>query len=186
VQQFILPCPAGACHADATATSTIEAFAREVRMSIWFRPTTLEQVQAMFGGIRDMSSHLDIRLTELGEDYLRGTMPVDERTRQPFGLLHGGASVVLAETLGSTASNLCLDTSKFYAVGQEISANHLRSARFGRVTGTARPVHLGSRSQVWDIRLEDEAGRLTCVSRLTMAVVEAPGKGMTLVPPEQS
>ena len=155
-------------------------------MSIWFRPTTLEQVQAMFGGIRDMSSHLDIRLTELGEDYLRGTMPVDERTRQPFGLLHGGASVVLAETLGSTASNLCLDTSKFYAVGQEISANHLRSARLGRVTGTARPVHLGSRSQVWDIRLEDEAGRLTCVSRLTMAVVEAPGKGMTLVPPEQS
>ncbi len=91
----------------------------------------------------------------------------------------------LAETLGSTASNLCLDTSKFYAVGQEISANHLRSARSGRVTGTARPVHLGGRSQVWDIQLQDEAGRLTCVSRLTMAVIEAPGKGMTLVGTEQ-
>jgi uncharacterized protein (TIGR00369 family) len=110
---------------------------------------------------------------------------VDERTRQPFGLLHGGASVVLAESLGSTASNLCLDTSKFYAVGQEISANHLRSARSGRVTGTARPVHLGGRSQVWDIQLQDEAGRLTCVSRLTMAVIAAPGKGMTLVGTEK-
>jgi len=155
-------------------------------MSIWFRPTTLEQVQNLFGGIRDLSSHLDIRLTELGEDYLRGTMPVDERTRQPYGLLHGGASVVLAETLGSTASNLCLDTRRFYAVGQEINANHLRSTRFGRVTGTARALHLGSRTHVWDIQLEDESGRLTCVSRLTMAVIDAPGKGMVLLAPGQS
>jgi len=155
-------------------------------MSIWFRPTTLEQVQDLFRGIRDLSSHLDIRLTELGDDYLRGTMPVDERTRQPYGLLHGGASVVLAETLGSTASNLCLDTGRFYAVGQEINANHLRSARFGRVTGTARALHLGSRTHVWDIQLEDESGRLTCVSRLTMAVIDAPGKGMVLLDPGQS
>jgi len=150
-------------------------------MSIWFRPTSIEQVNALFGGVRDINLHLDIRLTEVGDDFLRGTMPVDERTRQPYGLLHGGASVVLAETLGSVASNLCLDTSKFYSVGQEISANHLRSARSGRVTGTARPVHLGGRSQVWDIQLHDDAGRLTCVSRLTMAVIEAPGTGMKLV-----
>jgi len=154
-------------------------------MSIWFRPTTIEQVNAMFGKVRDINLHLDIRLTEIGDDFLRGSIPVDERTRQPFGLLHGGASVVLAETLGSVASNLCLDTSKFYSVGQEISANHLRSTRSGRVTGTARPVHLGGRSQVWDIQLRDEAGRLTCVARLTMAVIEAPGKGMTLVGTEQ-
>jgi 1,4-dihydroxy-2-naphthoyl-CoA hydrolase len=154
-------------------------------MSIWFRPTTIEQVNAMFGSVRDINLHLDIRLTEIGDDFLRGSLPVDERPRQPFGLLHGGASVVLAETLGSVASNLCLDTSKFYSVGQEISANHLRSARSGRVTGTARPVHLGGRSQVWDIQLQDEAGRLTCVARLTMAVIAAPGQGMTLVGTEK-
>jgi 1,4-dihydroxy-2-naphthoyl-CoA hydrolase len=154
-------------------------------MNIWFRPTTIEQVQAMFSAVRDINLHLDIRLTEIGDDFLRGSIPVDERTRQPFGLLHGGASVVLAETLGSVASNLCLDTSQFHAVGQETNANHLRSTRSGRVTGTARPVHLGGRSQVWDIQLQDEAGRLTCVSRLTMAVIEAPGKGMTIVASEQ-
>ena len=125
-------------------------------MSIWFRPTTIEQVHATFSGVRDINVHLDIRVTEIGDDFL-----------------------------GSTASNLCLDTSKFYAVGQEISANHLRSARSGRVTGTARPVHLGGRSQVWDIQLQDEAGRLTCVSRLTMAVIAAPGRGMTLVGKEK-
>jgi 1,4-dihydroxy-2-naphthoyl-CoA hydrolase len=142
-------------------------------MSIWFQPTTIEQVNAMFAGVRDISLHLDLRLTEIGDDYLRGTLPVDERTRQPFGLLHGGANVVLAETLGSVASNLVVDSSKFHAVGQEISANHLRSARSGRVTGTARPVYLGGRSQVWDIQIHDEAGKLTCVSRLTMAVIRA-------------
>jgi 1,4-dihydroxy-2-naphthoyl-CoA hydrolase len=131
-------------------------------MSIWFRPTTIEQVNALFAGIRDISLHLD---------YLRGTLPVDERTRQPFGLLHGGASVVLAETLGSVASNIVVDSTKFHAVGQQITANHLRSARSGRVTGTARPVYIGGRSHVWDIDIHDEAGRLTCVSRLTMAVI---------------
>ena len=146
-------------------------------MSIWFRPLTLADVQHNFGRGGDLASHLDIRITEIGPDFLRGTMPVDERTRQPFGLLHGGASVSLAETLGSVAANFCVDTTKFYCVGQEINANHVRSARSGRVTGTARPVHLGSRSHVWDIRIEDEAGRLTCVSRLTMSVIEAPGKG---------
>lgn len=139
-------------------------------MSIWFRPYTLDELQRLSDGC--MQGHLDIRFTELGPDYLRGTMPVDARTKQPFGLLHGGASVALAETLGSVAANCCLDGTRFYAVGQEINANHLRAARKGRVTGTARPVHLGARSQVWDIRIEDESGRLSCVSRLTMAVVE--------------
>jgi 1,4-dihydroxy-2-naphthoyl-CoA hydrolase len=142
-------------------------------MSIWFRPTTIEQVNALFAGVRDINQHLDLRLTEIGDDFLRGTLPVDERTRQPFGLLHGGANVVLAESLGSVASNLVIDSSKFHAVGQEISANHLRSARSGRVTGTARPVYIGGRSQVWDIQILDQAGKLTCVSRLTMAVIRA-------------
>jgi 1,4-dihydroxy-2-naphthoyl-CoA hydrolase len=146
-------------------------------MSIWFRPFTLADLQRMYATGGDLAAHLDIRFTEVGPDFLRGTMPVDARTRQPFGLLHGGASVALAETLGSMAANFCLDTTRFYAVGQEINANHVRSARSGRVTGTARPVHLGGRSHVWDIRIEDDAGRLTCVSRLTMSVLEAPGKG---------
>ncbi|HET9695014.1 MAG TPA: hotdog fold thioesterase [Steroidobacteraceae bacterium] len=146
-------------------------------MSIWFRPLTLEDAQRTFGSGGDLAHHLGMELTEVGPDYLRGTLPVDERTRQPFGLLHGGASVALAETLGSVAANFCVDTTRFYCVGQEINANHVRSARSGRVTGTARPVHLGSRSQVWDIRIEDAAGKLTCVSRLTMSVIEATGKG---------
>ena len=141
-------------------------------MSIWFKPVDLEQLQQAFDGKRDLPGHLDIRITEVGPDYLRGTMPVDHRTWQPFGLLHGGASVALAETLGSVAANYCVDMTRFYCVGQEINANHLRSVRSGRVTGTARPIHIGSRSQVWDIRIEDESRRLTCISRLTMSVLE--------------
>jgi 1,4-dihydroxy-2-naphthoyl-CoA hydrolase len=145
-------------------------------MSIWFRPITLEDARRTFGSGGDLAHHLGIELTAIGTDFLSGKMPVDERTRQPFGLLHGGASVALAETLGSMAANFCVDTTKVYCVGQEINANHVRSARSGHVTGTARPIHLGSRSQVWDIRIEDEGGRLTCVSRLTMSVIEAPGQ----------
>jgi 1,4-dihydroxy-2-naphthoyl-CoA hydrolase len=139
-------------------------------MSIWTQPVTLDELQR--GGQVGMAAHLDIRFTEIGPDYIRATMPVDERTQQPFGLLHGGASAVLAETLGSVGANYCVDRSRYFCVGQEINANHLRSARSGRVTGTARPVHIGRRSQVWDIRIEDEQGRLTCVSRLTLSVVE--------------
>ena len=149
----------------------------EARMSIWFKPITLDDARASYEGARDLAHHLGIELTAVGSDFLSGTMPVDERTRQPFGLLHGGASVALAETLGSVAANLCVDSAKTYCVGQEINANHVRSARSGRVTGTARPIHLGSRSQVWEIRIEDEAGRLVCISRLTMSVIEAPGRG---------
>ena len=116
-------------------------------------------------------AHLGIAFTEFGEDFLRGTMPVDARTRQPYGLLHGGASVLLAETLGSMAANLCLDDpSAGQAVGVEINANHLRAKTDGIVTGTARPLHVGRSTQVWDIRIEDEQGRAVCVSRLTLAM----------------
>ena len=113
-----------------------------------------------------------MRVTEIGEDHVRGTMPVDARTRQPFGLLHGGASVALAESLGSLAANLVLDGDAFMAVGLEINANHIRSVRSGFVTGVARPIHLGSSTQVWDIRITDEQDRLTCICRLTMAVLK--------------
>jgi uncharacterized protein (TIGR00369 family) len=113
---------------------------------------------------------LGIVFTQIGPDFVRGTMPVDERTRQPYGLLHGGASVLLAETLGSSAGNLCVGSDEV-CVGIEINANHLRAARDGVVTGTARPIHVGARTQVWDIRIEDERGRLVCISRLTLAVV---------------
>lgn len=113
---------------------------------------------------------LGIVFTEVGEDFVRGTMPVDGRTRQPYGLLHGGASVLLAETLGSSAGNLCVGPDEM-CVGLEINANHLAAVREGQVTGTARPLHIGRRTQVWEIRIEDALGRLCCVSRLTLAVV---------------
>jgi 1,4-dihydroxy-2-naphthoyl-CoA hydrolase len=116
---------------------------------------------------------LGIRFTEVGDDWLRGTMPVDHRTHQPFGLLHGGASVVLAETLGSSAALLTLDTAKEVAVGLDINANHVRGVREGLVTGTARALHLGRSTQVWEIRIENAEGGLVCISRLTMAVVPA-------------
>ena len=116
---------------------------------------------------------LGIEFTDLGPDYLRGTMPVDARTHQPYGLLHGGASVLLAETLGSSAGNLSVPEGKL-CVGIEINANHVRAARDGTVTGTARALHVGGSTQVWEIRIEDERGRLVCVSRLTLAVVAAP------------
>lgn len=113
---------------------------------------------------------LGIVFTEVGPDYLRASMPVDARTHQPYGLLHGGASALLAETLGSTAGMLCAAPGHI-VVGIEINANHLRGVRDGTVTGTARPLHLGRSTQVWDIRIEDDAQRLVCVSRLTLAVV---------------
>ena len=121
--------------------------------------------------VNTLSSALGMEITELGEDFIRGRMLCDERTRQPFGLLHGGASVALAETLGSVAGNLCLDSDRFLAVGLEISANHLRPVTQGAVIGVARPIHVGRNTQVWDIRIEDEEGRMTCISRLTLAVI---------------
>lgn len=115
---------------------------------------------------------LGIQITEQGPDYLRGTMPVDGRTKQPFGLLHGGSSVLLAETLASFAGYLCLDPdANQQAAGIEINANHLRAVTEGVVTGTARPIHIGRATQVWEVRIEDDKGRLTCISRMTAAVV---------------
>jgi 1,4-dihydroxy-2-naphthoyl-CoA hydrolase len=143
-------------------------------MSIWFAPFTLDEIQQYSRGTMD--DHLDIQFTEIGPDYLRATMPVDRRTVQPFGLLHGGASVVLAESLGSVAAQHCVDLAKFSCVGVEINANHVRSVRSGRVTGTARPLHVGKRVQVWDIRIEDEQGRLSCISRLTVSVLDKPAQ----------
>ena len=137
--------------------------------TIWFRHYTLEELEHLSCG--NMVEHLDIRVTEIGPDFLSGSMPVDHRTHQPAGLLHGGASVALAETLGSFAANLCVDPEQKACVGQEISASHLRSVRQGRVSGTARPLHRGRSSQVWEIKIVDERERLVCVSRLTVAVV---------------
>ena len=138
---------------------------------IWFkaRPTQMSQM----GGV-GMVAHLGIELTEDGDDWVRGRMPVDDRTRQPFGLLHGGASVVLAETLASIASAATLDLRQKLAVGLEINANHLRGVREGWVTGTARPINLGRTIHVWDIRIVDEADKPVCISRCTVAIIDNP------------
>lgn len=144
-------------------------------MAIWKSKVDLEQVNAWNRGT--LVEHLDICIVAIGEDSVSGTMPVDARTRQPFGLLHGGASVALAETLGSTGANLCCEPRRERAVGLEINANHVRAAHSGRVHGVARPIHLGRSTQVWEIRITDDAGRLTCISRLTCAVVPIPASG---------
>jgi len=139
-------------------------------MAIWKQHIDLEMVNAW--SARTLMQALDIRITEIGDDFLRGSMPVDDRTRQPYGILHGGASVALAETLGSSAAMLCCEDGRA-TVGLEINANHLRAVREGTVTGTARPIHVGRSTQVWEIRIENAAGELTCIARLTMAVVPA-------------
>jgi uncharacterized protein (TIGR00369 family) len=141
-------------------------------VSIWRRQATLTDLTEASRGT--LVEHLGIEFVEIGPDFIRGTMPVDQRTVQPMRILHGGASVVLAETLGSTAANLCVERAGTVCVGQEINANHVRSAHSGRVTGTARAVHLGGRSQVWSIEIVNEAGQLVCLSRLTIAVIAAP------------
>ncbi|UYM13861.1 hotdog fold thioesterase [Endozoicomonas euniceicola] len=135
-------------------------------MAIWNQSPTLESLNHQLKG--NMCEHVGIEITDIGDDYLVGTLPVDKRTVQPMGLLHGGANVVLAETLGSIAANLACGNDQ-YCVGLEINANHLKSATSGKVTGTARPVHIGRSTQVWEIRIENEQGSLTCISRLTMA-----------------
>lgn len=118
-----------------------------------------------------MPAHLGIEFTEVGTDYMTARMPVDHRTHQPFGRLHGGASVALAETVGSVAAGNCVDREASVAVGLEINANHVRPAFDGFVYGTARPENIGRTTQIWSIRITDEAGRLVCISRLTMAVI---------------
>lgn len=139
------------------------------------QPVDLDAINAH--ARNSLVGHLGIVLTEAGEDWLRGTMPVDARTHQPFGILHGGASVALAETLGSMAGNLTVDTTREMVVGLEINANHVRAVREGTVTGTARALHVGRSTQVWEIRIENEAGKLVCISRITLAVVPVAGPG---------
>ncbi len=138
-------------------------------MSIWKIKATPEQIT--MGAAGNMMGHLGIVITEVGDDYIAGTMPVDHRTIQPMGLLHGGASVVLAETLGSIAGSLSCNAPEEYVVGLEINANHIKSARSGLVTGIARAVHIGGRTQVWEIRITNEANELVCISRITLAVI---------------
>ncbi len=138
--------------------------------SIWAQPVTLDGLAAWSPG--SMVEHLGITFTGVGPDYLQATMPVDHRTTQPMGLLHGGATVALAETLGSTAATCCVDAERQACVGIEINANHLRAVRSGAVTGTARPLHLGRSTHVWQIEVQDDAGRLVAVSRLTLAVID--------------
>ncbi|MFO1211864.1 MAG: hotdog fold thioesterase [Paenacidovorax caeni] len=137
-------------------------------MAIWTEPLTLDKLNAWNQGCA--VSHLGIEFTEIGDDFLRARVPVDARTKQPYGLLHGGVSVVLAETLGSVGA-ACACPAGHRAVGLDINANHLRAATQGWVTGTARPVHIGKTTHVWQIDMVNEAGELTCVSRITMAIL---------------
>jgi 1,4-dihydroxy-2-naphthoyl-CoA hydrolase len=144
-----------------------------VNAGIWHGTPQLAVVQRQSAGT--LSDELGISIDEIGPDFVRGTLPVTRRVLQPFGLLHGGASMVLAETLGSIGASLTIDLSKFLCVGQEINANHLRGARDGDVvSGVARPIHRGRSSQVWGIELRDAQQRLVCISRLTIAVVPRP------------
>lgn len=142
-------------------------------MSIWYnKDMTVDNFKNW--SRNTLSEHLNIQFTELGDNYLKATMPVDHRTHQPYGLLHGGASVALAETLGSVCSALVINREKFMCVGIEINANHLRSVKSGVVTGTCTPVHIGGSTHVWDIRIHDERNKLLCISRLTVAILKKP------------
>jgi 1,4-dihydroxy-2-naphthoyl-CoA hydrolase len=140
-------------------------------MTIWFdKNVSLESLKTFGKGT--MTEHLGVEWVELGTDFFKAKMPVDHRTIQPYGLLHGGASCVLAETLGSVASHLVIDSSQFYCVGIEINANHIRSAKDGFVYGTCSPLHIGSSTHVWDIRITNEEEKLICISRLTVAIMK--------------
>ena len=140
-------------------------------MSIWYNKSLkLSDLGAIEPGT--MAEFLGMEWTEIGDDFIKIKMPVDQRTKQPYGLLHGGASCALAETIGSVASQLVLDPNKFICVGLEINANHVRSARSGFVTGIANPLHLGGTTHVWDIKIYDEAEQLICISRLTLAILK--------------
>ena len=139
-------------------------------MSIWFQKSiNIEQLATI--GANTMAEFLGLIWVEIGDNFLKLSMPVNNTTRQPYGFLHGGASCVLAETIGSVGSALVIDREKFYCVGLEINANHLRSIRSGLVTATATPFHLGKTTHVWDIKIHDDHDRLFCVSRLTVAIL---------------
>ena len=139
-------------------------------MSIWVSTTTPERINARSQGT--MLAHLGIEFLEIGEDSLTARMPVDERTVQPAGILHGGASATLAETLGTMAASLCVERAQKMCVGLEINANHVRSVRSGFVTGVATPIHIGRSTQIWQIRITDDGDKLVCISRITLAVLD--------------
>lgn len=139
-------------------------------MSIWFNKNiSLDEISKY--GKNTMSEFVGLKWVEIGDDFLKLSMPVNDTTRQPYGFLHGGASCVLAETIGSIGSALVIDMEKYYCVGLEINANHLRSVSEGVVTATAKPLHLGKSTHVWDIKIYDDKERLFCVSRLTVAII---------------
>ncbi len=142
-------------------------------MSIWFNKS-LSLSELIPLGPKTMATFLGMEWVELGDDYMVMRMPVDERTIQPYGLLHGGASCALAETVGSLASHFVIDTDKFICVGLDINANHVRSARSGFVTATCTPLHIGASTHVWDIKIHDERKKLVCISRLTVAILKKP------------
>jgi 1,4-dihydroxy-2-naphthoyl-CoA hydrolase len=140
-------------------------------MSIWYnKELSIAALEPL--GANTMGELIGIEWVEIGDDFMKARMPVDNRTKQPYGLLHGGASCVLAETLGSVASAMVVDHSKFYCVGLEINANHIRSATDGFVTGITTPLHIGATTHVWDIKIYNEKEKLICVSRLTVAVIK--------------
>lgn len=136
---------------------------------IWFRNYTLDELNNR--PKNHMGALLGIEFTSLGEDSIEARMPVDERTHQPAGILHGGASVVLAETLGSIASNMIIDDSKYMGVGLEVNANHLRPVASGFVTGICKPLHIGAKTHVWEIKMMNDRGKMNCISRLTVAII---------------
>lgn len=136
-----------------------------------FNPNiTIEHLKSLSSNT--LVEHLGIEITALGDDYIEAKMPVDHRTHQPLGLLHGGASVALAETLGSLAAHCTLDDQTKYCVGLEINANHVKSVKSGFVTGVTRPIHIGQRTQIWEIKITNEKNELVCISRITMAVID--------------
>lgn len=141
-------------------------------MSIWRIQASVEQLQEH--SRNTLAETIGIRISQIGPDFLSATMPVTSTTHQPMGVLHGGASVALAETVGSLAANMCVDQERYVCMGQEINANHLRPVSSGLVTATARPYHIGRRTHVWSIEIRDEQQKLVCISRLTMAVVDRP------------
>ncbi len=139
-------------------------------VSIWYGNPVLADLEWM--NKNTLAQSLDIRITEIGKDFLKGTMPVDERTKQPFGLLHGGASVALAETLGSVASWLVVNRELFIGVGIEINANHVKAVTSGIVTAICKPVHVGGRNHIWEIRITNDKNELCCISRFTCTVIQ--------------
>lgn len=140
-----------------------------MRMAIWFKQFSIEDLNQR--GNNTMSAYLGIQFTEIGEDFIKATMPVNERTKQPIGILHGGANIVLAETVASTAANAVVDLTQYYCVGLEINANHIRSVKEGFITAITSPIHLGRTTQIWQIHIFNDAGKQTCISRMTASVI---------------